>query len=90
VFGERNVALELEADEELSVKPKLMTKWAEQLKVRNNRTMTFVDKGLMNCSSIPLYVSLSRNTARALQAFEYEMNLNDVYKSYCKSKFRFV
>ena len=52
--------------------------------------MTFVDKGLINCSSIPLYVSLSRNTARALQAFEYEMNLNDVYKSYCKSKFRFV
>jgi len=50
--------------------------------------MTFVDKGLLNCSSGPLYVSLSRNTGRALHAFEYEMNLNDIYKSYCKSKFR--
>ena len=83
MFGERNVALGLEADEELP-----MIKWAEQLKVGNNRTMTFVDKSLLNCSSIPLYVSLSRNTGRALHAFEYEMNLNDIYKSYCKSKFR--
>ena len=87
--SERNVALVLEADEELPVKPKLMTKWAEQLKVRNNRTMTFVDKDLLNCSCSPLYVSLFRYTGRALHAFEYEMNLNDIYKSYCKSKFRF-
>ena len=51
--------------------------------------MTFVDKGLLNCSCSPLYVSLFRNTGRALHAFEYEMNLNDIYKFYCKSKFRF-
>jgi hypothetical protein len=83
VFGERNVALELEADEELPV-----IKWAEQLKVGNNRTMTFVDKGLLNSSSTPLCVSLSRSTGRTLHAFEYEMNLNDICKSHCKSKFR--
>lgn len=87
--GERNVALVLEADEELPVKPKLMTKWAEQLKVKNNKTMTFVDKGLLNCSCSPVYVSLFRITGRALHAFKYEMNLNDIYKSYCKSEFRF-
>jgi hypothetical protein len=50
-------------------------KWAGQLKFGNDRTMTFVDKNLLNCSSSPLYVSLSRNTGRALHAFEYEMNL---------------
>jgi hypothetical protein len=49
--------------------------------------MTFVDKRLLNCSFSLLYVSLSRNTGHALHAFEYEMNLNDIYKSYCKSKF---
>ena len=83
MFGERNVALNLEAGEELHV-----IKWAEQLKVGNSRTMTFVDESLLNCSSGPVYVSLSRNTGHGLHAFECEMNLNDIYKSYCKSKFR--
>jgi hypothetical protein len=32
VFGVRSVALELEADEELPVKPKLMTKWDRAIK----------------------------------------------------------
>jgi hypothetical protein len=81
ILSERNVAIQLEADEELPV-----VKWAEQLKVGNNRTMTFVDKSLLNCSSSPLYISLSRNTRRAFHALEFEMNLNNIYKSHCKYK----
>jgi hypothetical protein len=80
MFGERNGASELEAEVSYSGKPKLITTWAEQLNIWKHRTMTFVDRG-WNWSWPLIYVSLSRKTGCAILAFEYEINLNAIYKS---------